>query len=147
MALAQRPWHDPLPLTRAWCLWELFSTHKVGATFEICLGPEEQHAFERALQRDSTVVLKAFAEINVEKAEAGSQEDQEMIMTAVRDSVGCDKLNSIAFERMRSWILGVARDLLDTPEMSASGRNQISSLFRQFGLLVEAGAITEATLA
>ena len=70
-----------------------------------------------------------------------------MIMTAVRDSVGCDELNGIAFERMRSWILGVARGLLDTPELSASGRNQISSLFRELGLLAEAGAVAEATLA
>eukprot|EP01048_Picozoa_sp_COSAG05_P006296 COSAG05_NODE_403_length_10204_cov_874.669372_6_plen_233_part_00 len=47
------PWDNPLPLTRAWCLWELFSTHKVDATFHICLGPEEQRAFEHAITHDA----------------------------------------------------------------------------------------------
>ena len=77
--MVMSPWNDPIPLRRAWCLWEVFSTHKVGADFRICLGPEEQEAFEQALMKDSKVVFQAFAHINVEKAEAGTKEDQTMI--------------------------------------------------------------------
>jgi hypothetical protein len=141
------PWHKPLPLTRAWCLWELFSTHKVGVKFEVTLGREEQRAFERELLHDSGVVLKAFAEINVANAEAGEAADREMILTAVREDVGCDALNAIVFERMRSWIVGVARRLLEDPATTAGGRNQISALFLQQGLLPEAAEVATATLA
>ena len=139
------PWDNPLPLTRAWCLWELFSTHKVDATFHICLGPEEQRAFEHAITHDSGVVLQAFADINVKNAEAGSQSDQDMIRAAVEESVGFDGLNRIAFDRMRVWILDVARALL--PRADVQGRNQIASMFDQLGLHAEAGAIIQEALA
>jgi hypothetical protein len=38
------PWDSPQPLTRAWCLWELFCTVSVGARFSVCLGPHERAA-------------------------------------------------------------------------------------------------------
>ena len=43
------PWSEPLPLRRAWCIWELFCTESVGAPFDVCLGPAEQAAFEAAI--------------------------------------------------------------------------------------------------
>eukprot|EP01047_Picozoa_sp_COSAG01_P088187 COSAG01_NODE_20632_length_944_cov_0.678107_1_plen_196_part_01 len=103
------PWDNPLPLTRAWCLWELYSTHAVGADFRVCLGPEERRAFEDALRADSTVVIKAFARIDVQNAEAGEKKDALMIKTAVRESVGFPKLNEISFNCMRDWVCEVAR--------------------------------------
>ena len=30
------PWDAPTPLTRAWCLWELYSTHRMGCRFCVC---------------------------------------------------------------------------------------------------------------
>ena len=50
-----------------------------------------------------------------------------MILTAVRESVGCEELNGIAFERMRAWIVGVGRDMLARPETTTGSRNQISA--------------------
>ena len=46
------PWSEPLPLRRAWCIWELFCTESVGAPFDVCLGPAEQAAFETAVLGD-----------------------------------------------------------------------------------------------
>eukprot|EP01047_Picozoa_sp_COSAG01_P055315 COSAG01_NODE_6145_length_3825_cov_7.907944_2_plen_311_part_00 len=43
------PWSEPLPLSRAWCIWELFCTESVGAPFDVCLGPAEANAFEKAI--------------------------------------------------------------------------------------------------
>eukprot|EP01036_Dinobryon_divergens_P032807 gene32807-biopygen26026 len=31
------PWRDPIPLTRAWCLFELFCTKKEGCRFEVAM--------------------------------------------------------------------------------------------------------------
>ena len=50
-AMVLSPWHNPLPLTRAWCLWEVFCTVDAGAEFSVCLGPAEEAAFEAALLR------------------------------------------------------------------------------------------------
>ena len=44
-----QPWDSPLPLKRAWCLWELYCSHQAGVPFSVCLGPAEQRAFEAAI--------------------------------------------------------------------------------------------------
>ena len=49
--LVLQPWHAPLPLTRSWCLWEIFSTLDGGAELHIALSPAEREAFQYALVR------------------------------------------------------------------------------------------------
>jgi len=36
------PWNDPVPLTRAWCLWELYCTVITNSTFEIAMTNESK---------------------------------------------------------------------------------------------------------
>ena len=44
--LVLMPWDDPIPLTRAWCIWEILSTiDDSKAKLEICLPAVEQKAF------------------------------------------------------------------------------------------------------
>jgi hypothetical protein len=40
------PWASPFPLTRAWCLWELFCTVEGGKQFDVCLPSAERHKCE-----------------------------------------------------------------------------------------------------
>ena len=49
--LVLQPWHAPVPLTRSWCLWEIFSTLDGGAELHIALSPAERKAFQYALVR------------------------------------------------------------------------------------------------
>ena len=37
-------WHAPVPLTRCWCLWEIFCSIDTGASLEVALGPRERAA-------------------------------------------------------------------------------------------------------
>ena len=36
------PWNDPIPLTRAWCLWELYCTVSTKSNFEIAMTKESR---------------------------------------------------------------------------------------------------------
>ena len=47
--LVLQPWHAPVPLTRSWCLWEIFSTLDGGAELHIALSPAQRAAFQVAL--------------------------------------------------------------------------------------------------
>ena len=38
------PWDAPQPLTRSWCLWELYCTYSAHIPFSVCLGPDERRA-------------------------------------------------------------------------------------------------------
>ena len=79
------PWPAPLPLTRAWCIWEAFSTLDVEARFDVMLGPEDRDAFARGLLLDGYAgVYAALARVDVGAARAGNPTDERMIKDAVR---------------------------------------------------------------
>ena len=47
--LVLQPWDAPVPLTRSWCLWEIFNTLDGGAELQIALSPAQRAAFQVAL--------------------------------------------------------------------------------------------------
>ena len=43
-------WEDPRPLTRAWCLWEIVSTLRLGGdALQVVMSPAHESAFHEAL--------------------------------------------------------------------------------------------------
>lgn len=50
-ALVLTPWHAPVPLRRAWCLWEIYSTLGKQAQLSVCLSDAETKDFHSALVR------------------------------------------------------------------------------------------------
>ena len=103
------PWENPIPLTRAWCLWEVYCCNVVGAQFSVTLGHEERGRFEEALRGDHNAPLNAFAGINVANAKAGKEEDRDMILTAVRATEGgTSVVNALVMGLMRDVFVDVA---------------------------------------
>ena len=49
--LVLQPWHAPVPLTRSWCLWEIFSTLDGGVALHIALSLAQREDFQEALVR------------------------------------------------------------------------------------------------
>jgi len=131
------PWDNPIPLTRAWCLWELYCTHKAGARFSVCVGSDQREALERAVVKDFDILFEVFSKISVEKATASNAEDETRIKEAVREEIGFRGLDAIAFAEMREWVFGVARNLARTTE-SLLEKQMIALLFYKFGLTAEA---------
>eukprot|EP00808_Paulinella_micropora_P018779 g80800.t1 len=58
------PWRNPLPLTRSWCLWEIFCTRDTGATFEICLSQAEAKDFENVILNDFDSIVAPSKKIS-----------------------------------------------------------------------------------
>lgn len=105
-ALVLTPWNDPVPLRRAWCLWEIYSTLSEDATLSVCMSDEQNANFQRALVDDVDAVITALCTIDAEAAEAGSQKDLEMIFSAVRTlDGGFHTLNATVMEQMRGWLM------------------------------------------
>jgi hypothetical protein len=70
------PWKDPVPLKRAWCLYELYCTYKNyknGCTFEVAMGLTESEDFLAAIYGGDAgdVMNKMLTTIDVAKSEAG----------------------------------------------------------------------------
>ena len=99
------PWNAPVPLTRAWCLWEVHCSIDTGTAFHVSMGPAERRAFQAALVSDPDAVLNAFSNIDVSASQAGSEHDRIMIISTVNEKAGgMADLNYGVMREMRSWI-------------------------------------------
>ena len=108
------PWHDPLPLTRSWCLWEIVSTAAAGAKLSVVLSPNEVNQFERALGADFERIEKMMDQIDVANSEAFHRSDQERILAAAEGtSGGVQMLNTEIKRQLRTWLARVTRELAD----------------------------------
>eukprot|EP00808_Paulinella_micropora_P011923 g3054.t1 len=133
------PWRNPVPLTRSWCLWEIFCTRLTKASFEICLSPTEVTDFENALVEDLDSILDSLSRIDVKKAEAGKKEDQEKILALVEGMQGgAHELNKAVLAEMRAWIVQAGRDALkarqgQTDEVALLLMNHVGALIQDLG--------------
>jgi hypothetical protein len=112
-ALVLTPWHSPVPLRRAWCLWEIYSTLTTQAKLSVCMSNAQNADFRRALVESADAVVSSLCTIDAETAEAGSKKDLDMIFAAVRTlEGGFQTLNVTVMQEMRSWILASVQQAL-----------------------------------
>ena len=105
-ALVLTPWRSPVPLRRAWCLWEIYSTLSAQAKLSVCMSDAQNNDFHRGLIEDFETVLESLCLIDAETAEAGSQKDLDMIFAAVRTlDGGFHTLNATVLAQMREMII------------------------------------------
>eukprot|EP01036_Dinobryon_divergens_P061911 gene61911-biopygen32853 len=65
-----------------------------------------REAFLRDISRDPRgSINKMLATIDVAKSECFKPEDRERIFEIVRREVGVSEINSMIFERMRTWVI------------------------------------------
>eukprot|EP00808_Paulinella_micropora_P027173 g8675.t1 len=133
------PWRNPVPLTRSWCLREIFCTLLTKASFEICLSPTEVTDFEHAIVNDFDSILESLSRIDVKKAEAGKKEDQEKILALVEGMQGgAHELNKAVLAEMRAWVVQAGRDALQakegqTDEATLLLMNRVGALIQDLG--------------
>eukprot|EP00457_Paulinella_chromatophora_P000829 gb/GEZN01000829.1/.p1 GENE.gb/GEZN01000829.1/~~gb/GEZN01000829.1/.p1 ORF type:complete len:1062 (+),score=199.70 gb/GEZN01000829.1/:200-3385(+) len=145
--LVQSPWANPVPLTRAWCLWEIHCTADVQAEFEIILSSAEEKSFLQALVTEEGIaqINTMLATVDVSVAKAWKLQDQEKILKAVRDSEGgVHGLNKLVIRQLRDWLATTAQASVLKEE--ATCKDKISSpLMNSVGLLLrEQGKLSEA---
>jgi tetratricopeptide (TPR) repeat protein len=86
--LVLQPFNAPLPLTRAWCVWEFLCTISAGGVqLEVVLAPKQQLLLEQALHISFDVVFDALSNINTRIADTNDPSDR-AIHDAVRESPG-----------------------------------------------------------
>jgi tetratricopeptide (TPR) repeat protein len=96
------PWHDPQPLTRAWCLWELYCTVVTECKFEVAFSRKDEELFFNEVSDRSLNAMKA--KINVENSQCWKEEDKQKIFAAIREKTSFQKLNSEVFNCLRTWM-------------------------------------------
>ncbi|XRB10325.1 EF-hand domain-containing protein [Pseudoscourfieldia marina] len=122
------PWDDPIPLTRAWCIWEILSTIDDGkAKLEICLPEVEQKAFADFLvKKGADKVTVKMIGMDVQRAEAWKKDDRDAILNAVKVYPGgASEVNKRIKDQMRSWLIKSAISALDTLDVEKRATSEL----------------------
>ncbi len=102
-----QPWDDPLPLTRAWCIWELYSTISTGATFEVCMSKNEKQKFLQDMKADAQFMMNRLAaNIDSKNSYCEKEYDKTRIHEAIQASPhSFHDINRLIFQEIREWIV------------------------------------------
>lgn len=126
--MIMEPWEDPIPLTRAWCVWEVLCTCQTGAKFEIAMTKPQRDRFISALKNEYGSIMKMVCRIDCRRAEAWKESDRAGIMECVETTIGFVQMNATVVSCVRAWILGMARceiGGLDNDDDSATPANDL----------------------
>jgi len=116
--LVLSPWDAPIPLTRAWCLWEILSTKSKNAKLTLQFSRDQVEAFEATLTNDFDHIMNAFCQIDVQKSEAQCPSDKQKIFDAVQHHDGGFRgVNLLVNNAIREWLLASARTALSRLQM------------------------------
>lgn len=101
------PWDDPIPLTRAWCLFELYCTVDMECRFEVAMTSEQHLLFLAELERNPQIILSdntnSMLSVHLEQSTCTIPEDSERIFQAVESSIGFEHLNQLVSRQLRYW--------------------------------------------
>eukprot|EP01041_Mallomonas_annulata_P005918 gene5918-11941_t len=101
------PWNDPIPLTRAWCLFEIYCTVDTKSIFEVAMSTSESDMFINELKHNYSSINTMIAKVDLARSEAWNPADRDKIFDSVEKSVGFAGLNTMVFERLREWVRNV----------------------------------------
>ena len=99
------PWNNPIPLKRAWCLFELYCSADESINFEIAMTVTEKAKFLINIVRHPGEFYDMLGVIDVEKSEAFLASDEKKIKETINANVGCVPLNRIVLKRIADWVL------------------------------------------
>lgn len=105
--MIMEPWDTPepcVPLSRAFCLWELYHTAKAQGSFKVVMSPAQAEAFEGALVENFEAIQAALGDIDLRTAECARKQDKEMIVESVSRGIGADAFNALVSKLMSGAI-------------------------------------------
>ncbi|EGD82186.1 mbre TPR repeat protein [Salpingoeca rosetta] len=150
--LVLMPWRDPVPLTRAWCLWEIFcGISNEGTEVNIRLPKAEEKALEQAIRDDYEAVMDTLVRVQAQRAEAFNSRDKDMIFEAIQNGVGFAALNQAVKDQLREWCLEKAVAAVEAMQTRGEGNtdafaalcSQVGIVLNTFGELDQAIAFYE----
>ncbi|EGD74241.1 mbre TPR repeat protein [Salpingoeca rosetta] len=155
--LVLTPWSDPVPLTRAWCLWEIFCAISRGddVLLEIKLPQHQRQELRRAVTTDASAITNMLVDVRAEHAQAHEPADREMIFKAIEESVGFQQLNKAVKDQMRAWCLDMAESFVVEMEQKGDTHSseyaltcrQVGNVMDEFGEWGKAIALYNKNLA
>ena len=129
------PWDNPVPMTRAWCLWEMLATLASDVELHCQMPAPQRKAFiDSMIERPGAVetALNVLETIDARNATAWMPSDQKMIFAAIERNLGFNHLNKAIKDQMRQWLVETAQteetDMTVNFELAVEGHIPYESL-------------------
>lgn len=139
------PWDDPIPLRRAWCLYEIYSTVDTHSQFDLAMTEKEkQRFFKEICVHGQALVDQMISNVNAERSQCGKLEDQIRILGLVRNTIGFHKINTLIFDLIRDWILKTIKLEAFIQKQRKNSDSRLQLMYACANLYHGAGLINEA---
>ena len=135
-------WANPIPLGRAWCVFEMGITLAVGKGLKVIMPPADVASFKHALENDFDSLTYKTCRVDVEKATAREANDLVNIQRAIVEGGGFPKTNQLVIEAMKGWMVEEARSALE--EMPVEERATSALINNLANLLADQGKLGDA---
>lgn len=103
--LVLMPWKSPIPLSRAWCLWEIYSAYTEHKPITVAFGPGQAEQFFATLAADPGTVLSAFQNIDAESARCWGDDDPTSSGYAAKNAIFGESPATLSCGRSSARIL------------------------------------------
>ncbi|ORY50598.1 TPR-like protein [Rhizoclosmatium globosum] len=106
VVLIMQPWVDPIPLTRAWCVYEIYVANVAESNFYVAMPPSETQIFMDSLKTQTTAYFSLLANLKSRNCMAGNLSDQEAIFDVIQRTIGFSSLDRTVLETLVGWVIG-----------------------------------------
>jgi len=125
------PFHEPLVLSRSWCLFELFTAMGLEAKISMCFSKEDAESFFDALDEQRFDAKSMVMKIHASTCEATDPRDKEMILNEI-NKVGVRNYNRVVRNLVLSQFNMIAiQRKLQRPEFTKSGSMRVPPQMRE----------------
>ncbi|KAJ3190620.1 Kinesin light chain 3 [Irineochytrium annulatum] len=105
VVMVMEPWDKPYTLTRAWCVFEIYSCVITKSAFHVAMCKESRDALMSALVTQPETILQSLTTKSVQECEAVKPDDLEQIIKAVTSGPGVEELDALVRGVLHTWFL------------------------------------------
>lgn len=138
--LVLSPWNDPMPMKRAWCLFEIFNAlEESEVKLSINLPGSEIPDLKAGVLADPDLLIQAISHIQAEKAEAKSDSDRELIFEVIQKSDGgFPHVDQQVNNSIRSWYIDQLQTIIQEDPENSTLLLHSATVMMDFGFLDQA---------
>ncbi|KAI9356486.1 hypothetical protein DFJ73DRAFT_822755 [Zopfochytrium polystomum] len=109
------PWSNPIPLTRAWCVYEVFACRRTSSNFHITMPTRELISLNDGLKDDPTKFHDVLKSISCALCQATNPTDKDNIFKAVHRIMGFPELDRLVLQTLENWVVDRLDKCIDIP--------------------------------
>lgn len=125
MIMIMEPWEEPRPLSRCWCLYEVYLASITKTRVDMAFLDSSEREISQALVSNMNLARDIAKLADVRKAKATMEEDREMILAAIEQEIGLDGFAELIRSKLQESLYLATLGPLCFP--SGSSRSRVTS--------------------